>query len=533
MPQLRIGAATVAATGLLITCVLPAQAAPETARPPSHYTEQHIDWHRCAADELPDPAPPASKHLLCGQFRAPRDWNNPHQGRDITIAVSKLPSKTRAASRTVVTNPGGPGAPGRTFPLRLRGQERLRAAFDVIGFDPRGTGKSTTITCGGAISDLDPLDPRDRSARNLDRILDTTADTARACRERSRPLGAFVNTFQTVHDIDLLRRLLNRDKISWIGYSAGTWLGAHYATRFPRRVDRVVLDSSVEFTTDWQRSFDWQPLGFERRWRADFLPWIARYDSIYGFGSTAVRARLTYEDVRAALQDEPVKLGDQAIGPNEFDMQIAGALYSKKSFPDLADYLVAIRAEVEERSEGHAGRSNTDFVPSLGALRPGPRPLVVPSESDDSYLASFWTIPCNDTAWRGDRASVVSQSQKLGSRYPLLGWGWVVQPCIFWETEPTSLPTPTGRGLPPVLIVQSTHDPATPIEGARRAHARFAGSAMLTVINEGDHGLYAGGNGCVDTVVERYLVDNRKPVDRACPGMPLPVPDETRMTAPA
>lgn len=532
MLRLRLTAVITACSAVFIASTATAIAVPAKAAVSDRFTGQRIDWHKCTGSELPQPKPPSAELLECGVFVTPRDWSAPQSG-EITIAVSRLPALGRDTGRSVVTNPGGPGAPGRAFPLRLRNQERVRESYDIVGFDPRGTGKSTSITCGGAISSLDPLDPRDRSAENLDLLLHTTESAAGSCQKKSRKLGPLINTFQTVRDIDLLRTLLDREKISWIGYSAGTWLGAQYATAFPERVDRFVLDSNVEFTTDWQRSFDWQPLGFERRWRADFLPWLARHDSRYHFGRTGVRARLTYEEVRAALQEEPVELDGETIGPNEFDTQIIGSMYTKKAFIGLAEYLVAVRDLVAEEGSGQERSAPLDTVRTLRSVAPGPRPLVVPVEHADSFQASFWSIPCNETRWRGDRSSVVAQSEQLGRRYPLVGWGWLIQPCLFWDTDPITLPTPTGAGLPPVLMVQSANDPATPLEGAQRAHHNFAGSALLTVINEGDHGIYAGGNSCVDRVVENYLVDNLPPVDSICPGMPLPDPDAESARIPA
>lgn len=526
-----------AAVAGVLAGAVPALSVPSAPTDPrAAYTEQRIDWGPC--EGIPESAPPAAREVRCGEFTAPRDWDNPGDGNDVTIAVSKLPSKGGARG-SILTNPGGPGGPGRLFPMRFREQQRVRANYDIIGFDPRGTGESSNVTCGGAVSNVDPLDPRDRSQQNLDLILDTTEAAADACQEKSGGLGRFVNTYQTVRDIDLLRRLLQRTKISWIGYSAGTWLGAHYATAFPNRVDKMVLDSNIEFTTNWQEAFDWQPLGFERRWRADFLPWLARYHDSYGYGRTSQTARIRYEKVRNALEDEPVTLDGRTIGPNEFDIQIAGAMYNKLAFPGLGEYLRAVRDLAMDRAHG---QRREDALDTLRRLRlrennSGPLPLAVGmdgsagapgGEYDDAFDASFWTIPCNETEWRGDRRSVVAQSDYLGKRYPLLGWGWLIQPCIFWDNDnPVDLPTPTGEGVPPVLMVQSTHDPATPLEGARRAHANFAGSRMITVTNEGDHGIYAGGNGCVDNLVNAYLVDNKVPSDSLCPGTPLPEPETT------
>lgn len=534
MRSIRYAVVIPALAGTLLAGNTVAFAAPAGQEPlnstgiPSGYASQVLNWHTCTSDELSGQTPPAgAEGIECATYQTPRDWYHRGDDVDLTIAVSRLKA-TDNATASVLVNPGGPGAPGRTFPARLRNQTTLRANQEIVGFDGRGTGKSTNITCGGAIGTGSTLDPRDRTRPNLNLILDATKYAADSCQVKSGDLGPFINTDQTVHDLDLLRVLLGRQKVNWVGYSAGTWLGAHYAQEFPNRAEHFVLDSNTEFTTTWQKSFDWQPLGFERRFREDFLPWVAEYDSRYHFGTTGEAARQTYEEVRAALAKEPVDVDGAPLSANELDSYIASSLYSKKSFPGLADYLVNVRtltqgtapAEQQASAKLKVGAENADEK----AL--GPQPLVVPSDYDDAYDASFWTIPCNEGPWYGNRQTTIQQSAQLGPKYPLLGWGWLIQPCIFWKNQPVRLPVLDGRGVPPVLMVQSTHDPATPIEGAQRAHQAFKGSRLITVTGEGDHGIYAGGNAAVDKVVEDYLVDGIVPNDQSLPGMPLPVPSD-------
>ena len=489
---------------------------------PDRYANQVLNWHTCTSDELSGQTPPAgAEGIECAAYSSPRDWSRTEDRIDVTIAVSRLKS-TKDTTASVLVNPGGPGAPGRMFPARLRNQTRLREHQEIVGFDPRGTGKSTNITCGGAIGTGSALDPRDRRPDNLKLILDATKYTAESCQLKSGELGPLINTDQTVHDLDLLRVLLGRDKINWVGYSAGTWLGAHYAQAFPSRTGHFVLDSNTEFTTTWQYSFDWQPMGFERRWREDFLPWLAKYDNVYHYGKTGEAARQTYEQVRYALTKNPVDLGGTKLSANEFDSDISSQLYSKKSFPALAGFLVNVRTLTQATQNQQAKFAVKAAKPDEKAF--GPQPLMVPNDYDDAYDASFWTIPCNEGPWLGNRETAIRQSAELGPRYPLLGWGWLIQPCIFWKNTPEPLPVLDGVGVPPVLMVQSTHDPATPIEGATRAHQAFQGSRMITVTGEGDHGIYAGGNAAVDKVVEDYLVGGVVPNDQSLPGVPLPVP---------
>jgi pimeloyl-ACP methyl ester carboxylesterase len=532
MKKLRYAVVIPAIAGTMLAGFTPAFAGEPAQQPlnstniPAQYASQSLAWHPCTSSDLPTPPPAGAQDIECATYLTPRDWYQVNDKIDLMIAVSRLKATGGPATASVITNPGGPGAPGRNFPARLRNQTRLRATQEIVGFDPRGTGKSTNITCGGAIGTGNTLDPRDRSRGNLNLILDAIKYAAESCQLKSGDLGPLINTDQTVHDIDLLRVLLGRNKINWVGYSAGTWMGAHYAQAYPTRTGRFLLDSSTEFTTTWQKSFDWQPLGFERRWRQDFLPWMAAYDKLYHFGTTGEAARLTYEQVRYALTQQPVTVNGAPLSANEFDSFIASQIYAKRAFPGLAAYLVNVRTLTQA---GTSQQQKTAAAQNVTAQRSnnevaGPQPLMVPSDGD-AYDASFWTIPCNEGPWSGNRSSVIKQSQKLiDQNLPLLGAGWLIQPCIFWKNPPAPLPVLNGKGVPPVLIVQSVHDPATPIEGATRAHRAFANSRMITVTGEGDHGIYAGGNSAVDKVVEDFLVDGKVPNDQSLPGVPLPVP---------
>ncbi|MFB9904228.1 alpha/beta hydrolase [Allokutzneria oryzae] len=535
MKRIRRAAVIPAAVALVLTGQVPVLAGEQplgSAGIPAEYANQTLDWHRCSVDELGSAPPPGSEHMECAAYRTPRNWHRLSDTRDLMIAISRLPA-TGQATGSVLINPGGPGAEGRIYPARLRYQQRLLINHEVVGFDPRGTGRSTSISCGGALDGPEQYDPRDRDPQNLQVILDATKKAADACMERAGDLGPLINTDQTVRDVDLLRVLLKRQEITWVGYSAGTWMGAHYATLFPKRVKRALLDSPVEFTTSWERAFAWQPLSFERRWRQDFLPWMAKYDKLYGFGRTGEEARQTYETVRTALGVRPVQYNGFTVGPNILDSIAAEGIYGKRQFPTTATTLVDIRkltqASTSDREKAEAAlrvKAALETRDVETRLMPGKASLP---GAPDSYPTNFWTIRCNEGPWPGDRESVVRQSQEhLDRQQTLVGGKWMVQPCIFWRKPPLPLPRIDGRGLPPTLIVHSVHDPATAIEGARRAHDAFAGSRMITVTDEGDHGLYAAnpaiGNPDLDKVVNDYLIDGIVPQDTTMPGVPLPPP---------
>lgn len=501
-----------AVVGSLLAGLTTASADPalNTTNIPARYTGQALAWHLCADNELPAPRPPGTEELECATFSTPRDWDRPHERKDLTIAVSRLKSTARTTA-SVLTNPGGPGGEGRSLPVLFQGQTKLREHQEIIGIDPRGTGKSTNISCGGAT--FSDRDPRDRDPRNLDKILDTLADFARACQRTSGDLAGLIDTYQTIRDMDLLRVLLGRHKVNYVGYSAGTWLGAHYAQQFPQRTARFVLDSNVDFTAPWEKMRDWQPMGFERRWRQDFLPWIARYEAKYHFGGTAERARQNYESVRASLSREPLDIGGARFGPLDLDSAMMGMSYHKVLFPEMAATLAEVKRLIE-----------TDTADDRGAVKAALS--RVRAEAEDSLVAVLTAVTCNDGPWTGDRRSVIRKSQEFLDRGLTLDAFWIDhQACVFWKNKKfRPLPTMDGKGVPPVLMVQSAHDPGTPIEGARNAHAMFENSRMLTVTDEGDHGVYSFGNANVDKIVNAYLVDGVVPQDQSVPGMPLPVP---------
>jgi len=519
-------AALIAAASGAAVITAPVAAANE-GQVPARYLSQQIDWKPCFdPNHLPPGLPADAARLECGSFTAPRDWNRPDDKIDLTIAVSRLRPKTGTPKASVLVNPGGPGGPGRTLPLNFLGRTKLVDNMELVGFDVRGTGDSTNVTCGGGLDIGADLDYRDRSAGNVDLMLDSAKLTAQYCQVKSGELGKYVNTEQTVRDLDLLRALIGREKIDWIGYSGGTWLGAYYATYFPQHVDKFVLDSNAQFTTTWQQSFHWQSLGFERRFREDFLPWLARYDSTYHLGATPEQARQTYETLRAKLAANPLTLNGQKVGPVTLDVQIVNAMYSAKRFDGLARVIGALRTLADQPDTSPASQGVLAARAALSALprnemASGPKPV-----SDDAYLSTFMAITCNDTPWHGGRAALVEDSAKQGAKYPLLGWATISQPCASWDRPALTMPTPSGAGVPPILMVQDTHDPATPYEGALLAHQSFANSRLLTAVDQGDHGVYAlSGNTCVDTVVEAFLVNGTTPAsDVTCGGVPLPAP---------
>jgi len=509
----------------------PVRAAAAVAAPvrtpvlPSAFTTQKIRWQPCFSS-LPSGLPRAALKMQCGAYKVPRSWAAPSVTSAVTIVVSRLPATRTPARGAMFTNPGGPGRSGLMLPLNFLVTNRasLLVSQDLYGIDVRGTGLSTNATCG------DPAhvqyDPRVRSAANYKRIFNQATRYAALCDTKGGAFIDSVTTYNTVRDLDLLRRLIKQNKVNYIGYSGGSWLGAAYATAFPKQTGRFVLDSNLDVTGSWQKAFNLQPRGFERRFRSDFLPWAASNHSTYSLGATTAEVLAFYEKLRADLARRPLRVDeDMVVNGPVLDFLTASSLYSKSEFPSLADDLAALRTLLDTRGTSASQRRlaaalTEQLDESLEDVAP---PGMGTPDADE---AAFHAITCNDTPWTGKAAGLVASSAAQGKLYPLIGWSTIDQACVFWRRPAVPAVPMTGKGAPPMMLVQSERDPATPIEGARRSNAALVGSRMLVVTGEGDHGVYAGGNACVDKAVETFIVNGVLPAKGAtCAGLPLPPAD--------
>ncbi|HEY0619095.1 MAG TPA: alpha/beta hydrolase [Kribbella sp.] len=531
----------ISATALL---VVPGSGATASLQPtavqagPNRVSKQYLDqrpvWKQCGDKEL---------RTFCTKITVPRDWSKQALGEDIQIAVSKVAPVKGKPSRVVFGNPGGPGGAGLGMAPYLASQKELAKDHLAVGFDPRGTGDSTNVTCQGAPGYT--MDARDRDPWNLDLIAEASRLTVPYCERQSRGLLPYVNTAQTVQDMDLIRQLLGYDKIDYVGYSGGTWLGAYYQTYFGQHVGRFVLDSNTDFTKPWLDTFVAQPQGFERRFREDFAPWAANYDAQLKLGNSPRLVIRTYERLRAALKKQPAveEFLDGSVkisyDQNTLDNIVTGDMYTKMDFPSLATDLAFLRELSDAQSKGgaRAAQHKVDALPlarqqelvqraarrTVGITpfgRAAGRPFA-----DDAENATFTAVTCNDTEWPQGREYGDVLSARLGPKYPLLGWGMNENPCFYWDRPQLSMPVPTGKGLPTTLMVQSVHDPATNFSLARSAHSRYAGSRLLTITAEGDHGIYGGVNKCADKIVNTFLTTGKAPEkDTSCKGEGIPAP---------
>lgn len=495
-------------------------AASDDARIPAKYLNQKLAWVDCTPDGS----------VQCALMKAPLDWNHAATSPSIDIAVSKSLPAGSHGTRLIMGNPGGPGAPGLGMAPMLAAQWGARDDL-AVGFDVRGTGASANLSCEGAPAFTG--DVRNTRQSAYDKVAAVAKAQQAACRTASGALLDYVTTDQTVKDINLIRAVLRYPTTDYVGYSGGTWLGAYYQKYFPTHVGRFVLDSNADFTKPWNITFGAQPQSFQRRFVKDFQPWAATYGDLFQLGSTPAAVNAFYEKLRRDLVRKPLVISEGGqtltIDGNTFDNAIVGTLYSKTYFPLLAVFLRIVRDEWDDSQEGGRVTLPADvaaLVHKTSQVDGANRPLSV-----DAFPSTFTAITCNDWAWPGKQPFADARTRQLGAAYPLVGYSYNRNACFYWKRPPVTLQVPDGKGIGTTLMVQSEHDPATNASLAIDAHAHYPGSVLIYVKKEGDHGIYASGNKCVDTKVNRFLATGVAPDgDKTCFGLPLPDPTKRSET---
>jgi pimeloyl-ACP methyl ester carboxylesterase len=441
----------------------------------------------------------------CAQLTVPLDHSTPG-GRTITLALSRLPATDRAHRiGTLVLNSGGPGESTLGMPLETRtAMKDVASRYDLIGLDPRFVGRSTPIDCGWPIGLW--LRSAGATRARFDQQAAVQRDLAERCARRHADVLSYADTRDTARDLDLVRRALGERRISFLGYSYGSYLGAVYTQMFPGRTDRLVLDSAGDPDKWGPRATQGTEDEAEHALRG-WAVWAAQRHGTYGFGSTPARVLATIDAIVAASADRPLR-----VGPYEVDDQLLPYLVAVGSGDDRAAAREAFATTVRTLSEA-AHRRPAEPGPQLDRL------LSFVLTSAGSPLAGpTAAITCGDRAAPRDPGTYWDDVQRSRARHPLFGplknniW-----PCAFWPEPPREDPTHVGNPTP-ALIISATGDPATTYEGSLAMHRALTGSRLLTLSGTTAHGIYGEyGNACVDAAVNAYLATGALPAtDPTC-----------------
>ncbi len=516
MPSIRI--VPIVAATVLLTAVTPATAATDPLAP---YLAQQVSWGECAFK----PAD-GSKPAECALVTVPRDWANPASGTDLRVSISRV-TATGHRTGAILVNPGGPGGRGTSLAGSLAGLEpSVNELYDFIGMDPRGTGQEGTTDHGFVCkvpTERIPsgLDARDRSAQSIALHQQTPRAIAEAC--QSDAVAPYITTWQTAHDMDLIRALLGDEKLNYLGYSYGTWLGAKYASLFPEHAGKTVLDSSVNFEGRLQADFEAFPVIDQRQFDGVYLPWVARRYTD-PLGKTAAEVKATWERVREYYKTH-------GLDADSYDQLFVGNGNQLQWYLGVLLMTLAVNT-MDSENAGLTGEldsvSRTAFGVPAAQLTVAKVAETLPKLEADytGITGTRFAVACGDQPTKS--ANWYKRlSDRQGPEYPLFGWNYgLSEVCGFWSDAPRQvLPNLTPEAAKNLLVVQGEFDPQTGYEQAKAA-SRAAGVPLVSVEDSPFHGQYAlDGNPCVDGMVNTFLVKNSRPANTTCPGIPLPDED--------
>jgi pimeloyl-ACP methyl ester carboxylesterase len=464
-------------------------AAPSPALAP--FYSQELDWSACEDDKE------------CATLTVPVDYREPETGGTIDLALMRQRAEDPGARvGSLVVNPGGPGAPGTAMVRDVEAYfgDPLRESFDIVAFDPRGTGSSAPIDC---LSDeeLDAFvsaDPAPDDPGEDQEYADNLAEFFQGCVDNSGDVIGHVSTNEAARDMDVLRAALHEEKLSYLGFSYGTRLGSTYAELFPKKVGRFVLDAATDPTLSYRESTLSQAGGFQLALESYIQSCIDRGDCF--LGDTVQEGLDRISDLLDRIDDQPLPTNE------ERDLQIGNAfyglvlpLYSEVNWPALDQGL-----QQAFDGDGSTLLLLSDFYGS----REG-------GEYVDNSLEAIYAINCLDDPTSIEPGQVRDNYRDFNRVSPTFGevFAWGLLNCRGLQVRPAYQPlTIRAEGAAPIVVVGTTRDPATPYEEAVALAEQLESGVLVSRDGDG-HAAYNKGNECIDTTIEDYLIEGVVPED--------------------
>ncbi|WP_187271861.1 alpha/beta hydrolase [Aeromicrobium terrae] len=437
----------------------------------------------------------------CADVKVPIDYDKP-EGETTTVRVKDIPAEGKGG-RYLFVNPGGPGGVATTFADYLHGQlpDAVLDEYDIVGVDPRGVGASDPLKCFGdrRFDDFAASDPTPDDAAEIEAFRSDYTELGKACERKDGELAAHVSTEEAARDLDVVRALMGSTTFDWFGASYGTQLGATYATLFPEKVGRMVLDGAVDPSLSAEDGALGQATGFGRAIRAYVEDCVQKSSCPLGRDPDVALQRLS--DLLASADASPLRTGeDRKLTEGLMFYGVAVTLYDKKTWPVLTQalqlglqrngslFLKLADAYFQRGSDGH-------FASNIGE--------------------SIYAVSCLDTEDHSTVAEVKASIPRFEKVSPVFGkaLAWGVLGCASWPIKPTHPQIPIdASGSEPILVLGTTRDPATPYEWAKALTAQLKTGVLVT--REGDgHTAYAAGNECINEKVDAYLVSGKVPKD--------------------
>jgi pimeloyl-ACP methyl ester carboxylesterase len=483
--------AVVTAFLVLVGCGSNGSSNPATTISTGPYVPTGFNWKACD-----DSA--STTTVQCSTLQVPFDYNNPSAGT-FTLYVKLLPAANPTLRiGSMMVNPGGPGFGGSSLAddASYYFSTDITDHFDIIAWDPRGTGKSTpAVNCVDDYDEYFGIDSPPDSPEENQALIDASQAFNDECMANSGEILPYISTQASATDMDSIRQALGEDKISYFGFSYGSELGATWATLFPQTVRAAVFDGAVDPQATSSQEGMAQAGGFEGQ-LTTFLAACSENSTCAFYNGG--KAEAAFDSLLFALDAKPLVVSKDRtpVTQGVAFTAVAQAMYSDSNWPQLEQAL----ADAQQGDGSGLLQLYDDYYQR---------------KEDGSYgneLEAFLAISCLDdpgsTSIKDVEDAVpdyVAVAPRLGANF---GYGYS---CALWPVKPAIKIDVTGKGAGPIVVIGTTGDPATPLASTRKMAAALE-QGFLLVVEANKHTGY-GANECINTAVDSYLIDLTVPVN--------------------
>lgn len=442
--------------------------------------------------------------LRCAEISAPMDWSDP-ASESISLALAYRVSDLGEGQPFLLFNPGGPGSSGVdwiTQSSEYLGTARLRREFNILGFDPRGVGSSSAVEC---LSDAEYEDflygvsgAELGSEADIAATRSAIAEFTASCQSNTGELLGFVDTVSAARDMDLIRALIGAEQLNYLGYSYGSFLGTTYATLFPERVGRFVLDGAIDPTVEGKDQTLAQVVAFENSLRA-FLTGCREFSDC-PFTGDLQKDLAEVKKLLSEIEDSPLPTSTSRNAT--IWMTVTGLimpLYSKDYWPALSTAFAQAL-----RGNGDGFMRLADFYNDRA--------------EDGSYstnlIAANYAISCLDARDDSSAEAMARENARLIEQAPILGryWQFGALRCEQWPYPIAKAPSDyRASGAATILVIGTTGDPATPYSQAVSLAGQVLDNAFLLSYRGEGHTVYGQQVSCVNDVVDEFFRTGQLP----------------------
>lgn len=462
------------------------------------FYDQRADWGKCERAEY--------QGAECATIEVPLKWNDP-EGATLSLLLTRVPATGDDKKGSLLLNPGGPGGSGAEHVAAYGSMtisSTVRKQYDLIGFDPRGVKDSDGVQC------LDDAETDEMLSTDLPdtekgkkKAKEWADKLAKACKAKSSDRIQYVDTYSAARDMDVIRAAVESEKLDYLGFSYGTYLGATYAEMYPERTGHLILDGAMDPALTTNEIVAGQAAGFEQAIK-DFVTWCQNERGSCPLTGSVDEGIQQLRDFMTNAGKNPIPTASgRKLNETLASTAILTALYSNETWEyvalgiesakanNSADVLLMLADLANEREEDGSFKSNSTFANVA--------------------------VNCLDHVGVTDEKWLKAESERLAKKYPTFGpsLGTEEDGCANWPAKPVRYPKEIhAKGSSTIVVIGTTHDPATPYAWAESLNKQLDNSVLLTWEGFG-HTAYGRSGGCIEEMVDAYLLEDKVPDDGA------------------